>query len=99
MQLATISRSFQLWRFTLGGAVFFFDIAAERLLADRQIGGGALQIEPGARLAKLGEFSLANASNREKVARWPPAGNALFAGRSRFTRNRRGHVPMATLEK
>jgi hypothetical protein len=40
-----------------GGRRVFFDIAAERLLADRQIGGGALQVEPGARLAKLGEFS------------------------------------------
>ena len=39
------------------GRRVFFDIAAERLLADRQIGGGALQVEPGARLAKLGEFS------------------------------------------
>ena len=36
-----------------GGRRVFFDIAAERLLADRQIGGGALQVEPGARLAKL----------------------------------------------
>lgn len=40
-----------------GGRRVFFDIAAERLLADRQIGGGALQVEPGARLAKLDEFS------------------------------------------
>ena len=40
-----------------GGRRVFFDIQAERLLADRQIGGGALQVEPGARLAKLGEFS------------------------------------------
>src|ERR1700719_3998343 len=40
-----------------GGRRVFFDIAAERLLADRQIGGGALQVDPGARLAKLGEFS------------------------------------------
>jgi len=35
-----------------GGRRVFFDIAAERLLADRQIGGRALQVEIGARLAK-----------------------------------------------
>ena len=39
-----------------GGRRVFFDIAAERLLADRQI-GRRLAGRTGARLAKLGEFS------------------------------------------
>ena len=54
-----------------GGRRVFFDIAAERLLTDRQIGGGALQVEPGARLAKLGEFFRIKliADNRSRLAR------------------------------
>ena len=40
-----------------GGRRVFFDIAAERLLTDRQIGGGALQVEQVRGFAKLGEFS------------------------------------------
>jgi hypothetical protein len=46
-----------------GGRRFFFDIAAERLLADRQIGGGALQVEPRARLA-LSSLQITAAASR-----------------------------------
>src|SRR5580704_12645302 len=39
-----------------GGGRSFFDVTAERLLADGKIGRGALQVEPRAGLAELGEF-------------------------------------------
>jgi len=49
----------------------FFDVAAERLLADGEIRGRALQVEPRAWFAKFGELSRIKlfADNRSCLAR------------------------------